>query len=268
MIKYFIVMYMKKFLLIIFILLLTFGCRKVDSILFKEDFEKENYNTKIKVNIPSDNPMTYITEEDLIKKIENKEDIIVLFGYSKSIETRSMIENLITIAKNSNIKTIYYLDILEIRDEKIYQDNEIKTTKNGTEDYNKLIDIIIKKFSYLKEDESLICIGHGSNNCVNSIYERLNYMFKEKGFKNIFVATIKGYSNLSNIILELKDFNPKKITLMPLMIVSGNHVLKDIIGDNKDSWKSILEDNDFKVEYSLKSLGEYKLWRVCGLDYS
>lgn len=142
MIKYFIVMYMKKFLLIIFILLLTFGCRKVDSILFKEDFEKENYNTKIKVNIPSDNPMTYITEEDLIKKIENKEDIIVLFGYSKSIETRSMIENLINIAKNSNIKTIYYLDILEIRDEKIYQDNEIKTTKNGTEDYNKLIELL------------------------------------------------------------------------------------------------------------------------------
>ena len=137
----------------------------------------------------------------------------------------------------------------------------------STKDYNKLIDIIIKKFSYLKEDEVLICVGHGSNNCVNSIYERLNYMFKEKGFKNIFVATIKGYSNLSNIILELKDFNPKKITLMPLMIVSGNHVLKDIIGDNKDSWKSILEDNDFKVEYSLKSLGEYKEIRKIYIEH-
>lgn len=133
---------MKKFLLIIFILLLTFGCRKVDSILFKEDFEKENYNTKIKVNIPSDNPISYITEEDLVKKIENKEDIIVLFGYSKSIETRSMIENLINIAKTSNIKTIYYLDILEIRDEKIYQDNEIETIKNGTEEYTKLLELL------------------------------------------------------------------------------------------------------------------------------
>lgn len=133
---------MKKFLLIIFILLLTFGCRKVDSILFKEDFEKENYNTKIKVNIPSDNPISYITEEELVKKIENKEDIIVLFGYSKSIETRSIIENLINIAKTSNIKTIYYLDILEIRDEKTYQDNEIKTIKNGTEEYNKLLELL------------------------------------------------------------------------------------------------------------------------------
>lgn len=128
----------------------------------------------------------------------------------------------------------------------------------SNKDYNKLIDIIIKKFSYLKKDESLICIGHGSNNYVNSNYERLNYMFKEKGFKHIFVVTIKGYSNISNIILELKNLNPKKVTLMPLMVVSGNHVLKDIIGDNKNSWKSILEDNGFKVEYSLKSLGEYK----------
>ena len=137
----------------------------------------------------------------------------------------------------------------------------------STKDYNKLIDIIIKKFSYLKENEALICVGHGSNNCVNSNYERLNYMFKEKGFKNIFVVTIKGYSNLSNIILELKNLNPKKITLMPLMFVSGNHVLKDIIGDNKDSWKSILEDNGFKVEYSLKSLGEYKEIRKIYIEH-
>ena len=133
---------MKKFLLVLSIILLTFGCKRVDSIIFKEDFEKENYNTKIKVNIPSDNPMTYITEEDLIKKIENKEDIIVLFGYSKSLETRSMIENLISISKNNNINKIYYLDILEIRDEKIIDNNEVKTTKNGTEDYNKLLELL------------------------------------------------------------------------------------------------------------------------------
>lgn len=135
-------MYMKKFLLILSIIFITFGCKRVDGILFKEDFEKENYNTKIKVSIPSNNPMTYITEEDLIKKIENKEDIIVLFGYSKSIETRSMIENLISIAKDNNIKTIYYLDILEIRDEKTLENDEIKTTKNGTEDYNKLVELL------------------------------------------------------------------------------------------------------------------------------
>ena len=142
MIKYTPVMYMKKVLVIISLLLLTFGCKRVDGILFKEDFEKENYNTKIKVSIPSNNPFVYITEEDLIKKIENKEDMIVLFGYSKSLETRSMIENLITIANNSNIKTIYYLDILEIRDEKIIQDNEVKITKNGTKDYNKILELL------------------------------------------------------------------------------------------------------------------------------
>lgn len=149
-------MYMKKFLLIILTILLFTGCRSVDSIKFKEDFEKENYNTKIKVSIPSDNPMTYIAEEELVKKIENKENIIVLFGYSKSIETRSMIENLILIAKNNNIKKIYYLDILEIRDEKTIENNEVKTIKNGTEDYNKLLELLKDNLNDYKINNQIV----------------------------------------------------------------------------------------------------------------
>ena len=134
-------MCMKRLLFIILTMLLVTGCRRVDNVLFKQEFEKENYNN-IQVSIPSDNPFVYITDSELVKKIENKENIIVLCGYAKSKETRLVIENLMNVSKKLNIKTIYYLDIIEIRDEKKYENNEVKTIKQGTDEYNKLLELL------------------------------------------------------------------------------------------------------------------------------
>ena len=133
---------MKKIILIIVTILLITGCRKTDSILFKQEFENENYSSSIKLSIPSDNSFNYITDFDLVKKIEYKEDIIVLFGNSKSKETRYLIDNLLKVSSELNIDKIYYLDILEIRDEKEIENDEIKTIKQGTEDYNKLLELL------------------------------------------------------------------------------------------------------------------------------
>ena len=81
---------------------------------------------------------------------------------------------------------------------------------------------------------------------------------KEKGFKNVFVGTVEGYPKLTEVISVLKELNPSKVTLMPLMVVAGDHAINDMSSDEEDSWKSILEDKGFKVDFSLKGLGEYE----------
>ena len=133
---------MKKFLVILIFLLLLTGCRRTDSILFKNEFEKYNTNSEYtKVSIPSDNPFFYITDDDLLEKIDNKEDMVVLFGYSKSNDTRNIIDKLIEVSKKENINKIYYLDILDIREDKDVNDNgEIVITKEGSSSYLKIID--------------------------------------------------------------------------------------------------------------------------------
>ncbi len=133
---------MKKMLFILLGFVLLIGCRNNDSIMFKREFE--NLNTKnnlIKVSLPSDNPFTYITDSALQEKIEKKEDMIVLFGYSKSNETRSIVENLLDVSKKLKIDKIYYLDISEIRDEKEVNGEEVKTLKQGTDGYNKILEL-------------------------------------------------------------------------------------------------------------------------------
>ena len=92
--------------------------------------------------------MVYISAEELAKKIENKEDMVVYFGFKTCPWCRSMIEILLNAASELKIDKIYYVDVYDIRDVKeLSENNEVKTTKKGTSGYNKLLSKInVKRF--------------------------------------------------------------------------------------------------------------------------
>ena len=41
------------------------------------------------------------------------------------------------------------------------------------------------------------------------------------------------------------------------MIVAGDHATNDMASDDEESWKSVLEEERFRVECILEGLGEY-----------
>ena len=47
----------------------------------------------------------------------------------------------------------------------------------------------------------------------------------------------------------------KRLTLMPLMLVAGDHAKNDLAGNDGDSWKSILMARGFDVGLKLEGLG-------------
>ncbi len=144
---------MKKITYVLLIVLLfTFitGCsnnKNEDAIKFKDEYESINGKKSKsgkenrKVNIPDDNPFIYITAEDLSKKIDEKETFIVYFGFNSCPWCRSIIEELINCAKDSEVEKIYYVDVLDIRDKKeIDEDGNIKTITDGTKGYTSLLE--------------------------------------------------------------------------------------------------------------------------------
>lgn len=145
---------MKKVLSIILILTMIIsitGCTISDDIKdsdkFKEEYESQNGKKSKsgkeyrKVSIPEDNPFVYATAEEISKKIDNKETFIVYFGFSTCPWCRSVIEELIKCANDSDVDKIYYVDIKDIRDTReINKDGEIETTKEGTKGYMELLD--------------------------------------------------------------------------------------------------------------------------------
>ncbi len=107
-----------------------------------------------------------------------------------------------------------------------------------------------------KPEDAVLLMGHGSEHHPgDAVYAALNYWMAGIDPK-VFVGTVEGQPRIEYIIPKLKKIGAKKVYLMPLMAVAGDHARNDLCGDEKDSWKSILEKDGFKVECVLKGTGE------------
>lgn len=161
---------MKKIFTVILIITFMFtltGCTenkepektKTDALKFKEEYEKQNgvknekYNVVTRtVNIPEDNPIVYATAKDIVKKIDNKETFVVYFGFSDCPWCRSVVEELIKVAKDNHVERLYYVDVKELRNvKKLDENNNIVTSKEGGEYYDELV----KKLESVLDDYTL-----------------------------------------------------------------------------------------------------------------
>ena len=68
--------------------------------------------------------------------------------------------------------------------------------------------------------------------------------------------SVEGWPNFENVLEELKERKIKNVTMMPLMMVAGDHAMNDMAGDEEDSFKSMLIKEGFKVDTYLHGLGE------------
>ena len=120
-----------------------------------------------------------------------------------------------------------------------------------------MIEAIHQEFSYLKADEALVLMGHGTTHYANAIYAALDYTFKDKGYPNIHLGTVEAYPSMETLLKVIREQNPSKVVLAPFMIVAGDHARNDMAGDDPDSWRCQFEAAGFPVECVPKGLGEY-----------
>lgn len=124
-----------------------------DAIKFEEEYEALNnkgndYNDKLylELDIKKDNIVKYAKEEEIVKILE-KGNGVIYFGFAECPWCRSMIEVLLDTAKENNFDEIYYLNILDIRDTYKVEDKEILRTKEGTDSYYKILDLLADELS-------------------------------------------------------------------------------------------------------------------------
>ena len=162
---------MKKIITVISILIIIVsltGCgktKKTDALKFREEYmslngEKNDYGKKNRsITIPKENPFIYQTAEELVERIEKKESFLVYFGFAKCPWCRSVLEELIKALDDNDIDKIYYVDVLDIRDIKeIDEEGNIKTTKEATEGYKRLIkqlDEVLEEYTLTKDEETI-----------------------------------------------------------------------------------------------------------------
>jgi sirohydrochlorin cobaltochelatase len=74
--------------------------------------------------------------------------------------------------------------------------------------------------------------------------------------QNVFLGTVGGKPSRDEAFDAVKQANPAAVVLMPFMFVAGEHVAKDMLGDDPESWKSeLLKQKTYRIEGIKKGLG-------------
>ena len=102
-----------------------------------------------------------------------------------------------------------------------------------------------------EEGRTLLVMGHGTDHAADATYARL----RDRLTGRVKLACVEGEYALEGIMGELEAAPGRALTLMPLMLVAGDHAKNDLAGDGEDSWRSILLARGFDVRARLEGLG-------------
>jgi sirohydrochlorin cobaltochelatase len=127
---------------------------------------------------------------------------------------------------------------------------------SSSKDMEAVAKALLNNIPARKTEDAVIFMGHGTeHHPADAVYLAMNQVFQELDSK-AYVAAVEGSNSLENVIPKLKKGKVKKVFLVPLMAVAGDHAKNDMAGDEPGSWKSILTEKGFKVEPILRGTAE------------
>lgn len=127
---------------------------------------------------------------------------------------------------------------------------------NHCDDYEIAIKALATQLPEARPATAVVLMGHGGLHPANAAYSVLQLKLEDSGFDNVWIYTVDGYPELSRIIAKLKQKEVRKVTLMPFLLVAGEHATNDMAGEDEDSAKSQLIAAGFEVDVYLRGLGE------------
>ncbi|MCX7781668.1 MAG: sirohydrochlorin cobaltochelatase [Negativicutes bacterium] len=131
--------------------------------------------------------------------------------------------------------------------------------ENGTtDDFLVMANALKQQMPVLQlPDRAVVFMGHGSPNRHNPAYGLLQAKLTEIGL-NAVVGVVEetDHPNFADALKMLEEKGYKKVVLMPLMLVAGDHANNDMAGDEDDSWKNLLKKEGYQVQTYLHGLGE------------
>ena len=125
------------------------------------------------------------------------------------------------------------------------------------EDYEKVAEIVMQQVPCpLPEDEAFLLMGHGTRHAADRTYNKMEHVLRDLGYNNAFIGTVEGFPEADYIRRRFVRKGIRKVYMMPLLIVAGDHARNDLAGDGEDSWQSRMERDGYETEVILKGIGE------------
>lgn len=240
------------------IIIVSFGTANLEGINELENFEKEiRESVKEKYHV-----CKAFTSSVLSNMLFNK--------YGKVVPR---LEQVLFNLSNDRYKEVY-IQPLHVIEGSEYSSIE-KTIKEYDYSFSKIIlgkvlmsdkeeeliescNLIAKSMeSDLPKEDNIVLVGHGSKTISTEAYNKLKTVFIENQYKNTYIGTLEGDIRKEDVTRYLLEDKIDEITLAPILMLPGNHIEKDIFGEN-NSWKTFIKDHGIKVKVTRKSLLEYE----------
>jgi sirohydrochlorin cobaltochelatase len=123
-------------------------------------------------------------------------------------------------------------------------------------DMTRAAEVLSRKFP-VPAGEGVVFIGHGNaKHPSDAIYLAMDSLLKEHA-PNLFVGTVQGNTGPEKVAPRLVSAKIRKVRLVPLMTLAGEHARTDMAGDGEESWKSVLAKNGIQTESVFSGLAEY-----------
>ena len=124
------------------------------------------------------------------------------------------------------------------------------------DDITQTMKALSTEFPKLGKGEAILLMAHGTPHPANAYYSVMQNRINELGYSNVYIYSVEGWPHLETVMPQLKGKKIKKVTLIPMMVVAGDHANNDMAGSEPDSHKSILEKEGFKVATYMHGMGE------------
>ncbi len=106
------------------------------------------------------------------------------------------------------------------------------------------------------KDDAVVLFGHGNAKGYGDFVYLAADAALNKADPLAFATTVEGRPSIDETIARLKEAKAKKVYLIPLMFVAGDHVKNDMAGDSDDSLKSLLKKEGMEAVPVLQGFGE------------
>lgn len=122
-------------------------------------------------------------------------------------------------------------------------------------DYPQVVEALREQSNELDQADVVVLMGHGTDHFANGLYMTLQYFIDRSGL-NVILGNVEGYPELKDLLPHMKTMAYKRVGVMPFMLVAGEHVKNDMVGNSEDSWVNVLESEGYEVEAMIRGLGE------------
>lgn len=135
-------------------------------------------------------------------------------------------------------------------------------------DYDTLIGALAEETApYNTSDTAMVFMGHGTEHAANATYPKLQQKLIQAGFHNFFIGTVEAEPTVEDVLADVRKTDAKKVVLLPLMVVAGDHAHNDMAGDAEDTWRAVFANAGYETRCVLKGLGQYPAVQQMFVDH-